>query len=108
MDPKGDSMFNEMAAIPTGVTCRVPLCRQPVSGVADAVNKFCAEHRMEYMQREWDQCPRCSDTRIEALEGPDIDGVYAIQSVYCTACQASWIETYIASSRDNYEGGELG
>ena len=35
MDPKGDSMFNEMAAIPTGVTCRVPLCRQPVSGVAE-------------------------------------------------------------------------
>ena len=97
-----------MEQLQSGVVCLVSTWQWLVVGTPSAVNKFCLGHRVEYTQREWEQCPRCGDTRIEAGEGPDIEGIYAHQLVYCTECHASWTETYTASSRDNYEEGDMG
>ena len=95
-----------MDEIHSGVKCLVKLCRQPVFGVASAVNKFCPGHRIEYTQREWDQCPSCGDTRII---GDDLEPEYiwVYQTVHCTACDASWSETYTASGRTEYEEGDM-
>lgn len=90
-----------------GVVCLVLGCQQPVFGVASAVNKFCPGHRAEEVRREWERCPRCGDTRLEG-DNVEIGTIHAWQAVDCLACHASWTETYTASSRSNYEEGDMG
>ena len=90
-----------------GLTCLVAGCAFRVYGEASAVNKFCAGHRREHTQREWEQCPRCAS---DALEGSslEVDGIFVYQTVDCTACDASWTETYVASGHSEYEDGSRG
>jgi hypothetical protein len=44
-------------------------------------------------------CPKCGSFEIEG-EAVEIENSYADQSVSCVVCDASWIDTYTATSRE--------
>ena len=51
---------------------------------------------------QWNHCPQCGDSRIEG-GSIEIDGVYAIQRVWCGSCELSWTERSVAEQRHDFE-----
>jgi hypothetical protein len=49
-------------------------------------------------------CPKCGSFEIEG-EAVEIENSYADQSVSCVVCDASWIDTYTATSREILDHG---
>ena len=77
-------------------------CGQPVFGRITPINQWCPGHRKAGQLQQWQICPKCRDHRIEG-GNIEIDELYTWQQLTCTECGATWVETYEAMSRSEYE-----
>ena len=47
----------------------------------------------EYVNEGGRQCPHCKSTHLEH-DSVTIDGMFALQEVWCTACDNEWMDKY--------------